>query len=158
MVDAQRQLPEIPLVIWGGLLNGAWEFLHSPFYADHKLGAWHIVWTRLHCTIGDLMILLASFWMTSLIFRTRQWVRKPQRLPAAVFQTLGLSYTTYSEWYNTSVARAWQYAPAMPTVWGIGIYPLLQWLVIPPLVLYLVHRQLLTTPQPEAEQALREKV
>ena len=137
--------PEVTLVSWGGLLNGTWEFLHSPLYADHSQGAWYVIWTRLHCTAGDLMILLAAFWLTCLVFRTRHWLREPRLLAAAVFTLIGLSYTIYSEWHNTAVAKTWEYGPLMPIVIGIGLSPILQWLVIPPALIWLVHRRLART-------------
>ena len=43
----------------------------------------------------------------------------------------GMAYTVISEWYNVYQARNWAYAPAMPLVFGIGLAPLLQWLVVP---------------------------
>jgi len=136
-----RGAPEIPLLFWGGLLNGVWEFLHSPLYTDHTRGLWYVIWTRLHCTVGDLMILLASFWISSLLSRTRFWMHTPKPLAVGVFFAIGLSYTTFSEWHNTTVARTWQYADAMPTVFGIGLSPILQWVVVPIILIVLLRRR-----------------
>jgi len=135
--------PEVTLLGWGGVLNGVWEFLHSPLYTDHARGAWYIIWTRLHCTVGDLMILLAAFWVTCLVFRTRYWIRQPRASAALLFLGIGLCYTVYSEWYNTTVSKTWQYTPLMPVVFGIGLSPLLQWLLIPPISLWGVRRSMI---------------
>ena len=72
MMQAQS-VPEIKLIGWGFLLNGIWEFLQSLLYADHGQGTIYILWSRLHCTAGDILILLGAYWITSLMFRTRSW-------------------------------------------------------------------------------------
>ncbi|MGH8690465.1 MAG: hypothetical protein ACREUS_05490 [Burkholderiales bacterium] len=52
----------------------------------------------------------------------------------------GTLYTALSEWTNTTLFR-WSYSELMPTIaFGggeIGLSPLLQWLVVPALSLYL---------------------
>ena len=45
----------------------------------------------------------------------------------------GVAYTVLSEWYNTTVLRAWAYSDLMPQVWGIGISPVAQWVFVPAL-------------------------
>jgi len=133
--------PEVKLIGAGILLNGIWEFLQSPFYADHDRGTLYIVWSRLHCTAGDVVILLASYWITSLVFRTRSWPTEKGWYAGWVFIASGLSYTVWSEWFNTRIAQGWAYAPAMPLVFGIGMAPLLQWLVIPSILVYQLRRR-----------------
>jgi hypothetical protein len=52
--------------------------------------------------------------------------------------------TVAIEWLATEVWHRWSYAADMPTLplVGTGLVPLLQWLVLPPLVVGLVCRQL----------------
>lgn len=45
-----------------------------------------------------------------------------------------MAFTAWSEWYNVYRAGAWSYAPKMPTLYGVGLSPLLQWLIIPPVM------------------------
>ena len=52
----------------------------------------------------------------------------------------GLGFTVFSEWYNVYVTGAWAYQPAMPLVAGIGLTPLLQWLVVPLSMLFIARR------------------
>ncbi|REJ65747.1 MAG: hypothetical protein DWQ31_17585 [Planctomycetota bacterium] len=140
MFTRLRIIPEVQLAVWGGLLHGVWEFLHSSFYTDHVRGLWYVVWTRLHCTVGDVMILVASFWLTSLAFRTRRWIRDRNLIAMLIFWMIGLGYTIFSEWFNTTISKTWQYAPSMPVLFGIGLTPILQWLIIPPTVMLLMRR------------------
>ena len=46
---------------------------------------------------------------------------------------IGVGYTVYSEWLNTTVRKAWAYSELMPTLpmLGTGLSPLLQWLIVP---------------------------
>jgi hypothetical protein len=54
-------------------------------------------------------------------------------LGGTVATLVGLAYTAFSEWQNVYQDANWSYAPAMPLLFGIGLAPLLQWIVIPPL-------------------------
>ena len=140
MIPAARwwEVPEVRLAAWGALLNGLWEFLQSPLYADHARGWLYVLRTRLHCTGGDLLILLGAFWITSAVFRGRQWWARPRWGAVLLFLLLGLGYTAWSELHNTQVRGAWEYTSAMPLLFGVGAAPLLQWALLPAIVLILV--------------------
>jgi hypothetical protein len=47
------------------------------------------------------------------------------------FLALGVGYTTGSEYVNVFGRESWAYSRCMPTVAGIGLVPLLQWVVVP---------------------------
>ncbi len=61
---------EIAVIGWGFVLNLVWELAQSPLYADHATGWGYIAWTRVHCTLGDVLILLGAFWATAAVFRS----------------------------------------------------------------------------------------
>jgi hypothetical protein len=50
----------------------------------------------------------------------------------------GLAWTAQSEWVNVHVRGTWAYDGSMPLVAGVGVKPLLQWLLLPPVALRLV--------------------
>ena len=58
---------------------------------------------------------------------------------------IGAAYTVFSEWMNVVVFRSWTYAESMPRLslgsFEIGLTPLAQWLIIPPVSLYLSLRR-----------------
>lgn len=137
-----RFRPEGWLLVWGFSLSLAWEIAQTPLYADHTSGSVYLLGSRLHCSLGDVLILLAAYELTALALRDRHWPSSPGWFGVPLFTLLGAGYTVWSEWFNVQVALAWDYAPAMPTVWGIGLAPLLQWLVIPPIVALRVGRRL----------------
>jgi len=135
-----RGFPELPVVALGFGLNAAWEFLQSPLYADHSRELGYLLRTRLHCAGGDALILLFAFGVTSLIFRSRQWLPDGRMWPTVLFVAIGVAYTVWSEWFNTQVALSWQYADSMPRVFGIGLVPLAQWLAIPVLLAWILRK------------------
>ena len=45
-----------------------------------------------------------------------------------------MAFTAWSEWYNVYRAGNWGYTASMPMIFGIGLSPLLQWLIIPPVI------------------------
>lgn len=60
---------------------------------------------------------------------------------AALAVAFGTAYTVFSEWMNISILRSWTYADSMPRLglgdFELGLTPLLQWLVVPWVALYL---------------------
>ena len=132
-----HETPEVRLGLLGFLFNGAWEFAHSPLYTDWGREWTYLLWTRLHCTVGDVLILLSAFWGASLVCGSRSWLDDRRPVPLVVFGLIGFSYTAWSEAYNTSVRYAWSYGESMPLVFGLGVTPLAQWIVIPVLLVSL---------------------
>jgi hypothetical protein len=128
------RFPEIPLVFVGFFLNFFWEMVQSPLYDDiyHKTYL-QILKSRLHCTLGDVIILTGAYWLISLFVFDRYWMTlfRPQLLLR--FTLLGLGYTIFSEWVNIDIRSAWGYSAFMPRIpWlGTGLAPVIQWLILP---------------------------
>ena len=59
-----------------------------------------------------------------------------------MFIAIGIGLTIGFEYYYTEVSERWNYSDLMPLVppFGTGLSPLLQWIVIPLLVLSLARR------------------
>lgn len=129
------------LGVTGFLLNGNWEWLQTPFFRDSTMSVNEIVWFRFHCTVGDVLILLACAGVVSLTRRSTSWLATPRLRDLAMLTTLGVAYTSVSELVN--LARgAWAYSELMPLVPGtrIGVVPLLQWLFLPALTVRMAAR------------------
>jgi len=94
--------------------------------------------------LGDSGIALAAFWVTAMVARNRGWILRPNTLDISVFLGVGVVLTIFLEALATGMFERWAYSDAMPRLprIGIGLMPLLQWLVIPPLVLWFVRRQI----------------
>lgn len=119
-------------------LNFGWEILHFPLYSASSTHAGGIpVWAIIHCTLGDALISAFIFLITSVLLRTLNWPFTYPRRGLFFFVVLAVTYTAFSEWRNTEIIGSWNYAPAMPQLWGIGVAPLLQWVAVPSITLWL---------------------
>ncbi|MEK7816261.1 MAG: hypothetical protein AAB294_05505 [Pseudomonadota bacterium] len=133
-----------PLLAWLALalpLHLAWEIAQLPLYTlwDDP-DRWRIASYVLHCVLGDVLIAGTTYLLSAILFRDLAWpTRKPWSAGTFLLAT-GLVFTVFSEWYNVYRLGAWAYKPAMPLVAGIGLTPLLQWLIVPVLMIVLLRR------------------
>ena len=139
-------LPEITLVSAAFFINFFWEMVQSPLYDDiHRKTYTEILVSRLHCTLGDVIILLGAYWIVAWVVRDRYWVVNLRVRHVCGFTFLGLGYTILSEWVNVDIRSAWGYGATMPRVpfVGTGLAPFLQWLLLPPLIAGVTRRFLM---------------
>ena len=116
------------------VLNLAWEIAQLPLYTIFSAGTpKEIAFALAHCTAGDVLIAVSSFVLGLVVTRRADWPMARPLLGGVVVTLSGLAYTAFSEWQNVYQTASWSYAPAMPLLFGIGLAPLLQWVVIPPL-------------------------
>lgn len=122
-------------------LNALWEIAQLPLYSLwHDPSVLRIVFYVVHCLLGDVMIATALFVLAAALLRDVDWVLHRPWLGGMVTTTAGMGFTVFSEWYNVYVAGGWAYASSMPTIGGIGLTPLFQWLVMPVLLIVLTRR------------------
>lgn len=116
--------------------NLLWEILQLPLFTLWTTGTFRQqAFAVFHCTIGDVMIAGLSLLVALSLMAQPDW---PMSSVARVFLlslAVGLGYTIYSEWLNTSVRGSWTYSEWMPVlpVIGTGLAPMLQWLIVPTL-------------------------
>ncbi|WP_291001340.1 hypothetical protein [Hoeflea sp.] len=137
--------PEFGIVIFSFLLHFVWEYLQAPTYAGMmELSHWEGVKLCTSATIGDVGFALVAFWVASASARSRAWLLSPRTLPLLVYLGTGVALTIGFEYYYTQVTQRWTYSELMPLVppFGTGLSPLLQWLVVPPTVLWLTRRHI----------------
>ena len=92
-------------------------------------------------TLGDVGITLGSYAVAASI-TTRRWLCRQTLASFATYLAVGLVLTIAFEYVNVYVLHRWSYAPRMRVVAGIGVLPLLQWIVFPPIVLWMARRHL----------------
>jgi hypothetical protein len=146
-LQALTWTPEFNVVLFAFLLNYPWEFLQVPLFermaqAPH----WEAVKACTGAACGDAAVALFAYWVMAFALRRRAWVLRPNALGVVAFTACGLLATLVIE--RLALAghwmRAWAYSPLMPVLpgLGVGLSPALQWLILPPLVLWMVRRQL----------------
>ena len=120
-------------------LNLVWEVLQLPLYTIGRTGTLpQLAFAVLHCTAGDALIAGTSFLVAGTALRTANWPATRPLAGGLTALAFGIAYTSYSEWHNVYETGAWAYTPDMPLVFGIGLAPLLQWLVLPVVTLLIV--------------------
>jgi hypothetical protein len=133
---ATRYLP------WMFALNLAWEAAHVRLYTLwQEADAAYIAFSVVHCTLGDVLIGGAALLLALILGREGALPQWRWGRVAVLAALIGAAYTVFSEWMNITLLRSWTYSTAMPTLelgsFQIGLTPLAQWLVLPPLALYL---------------------
>lgn len=139
------RLPELNVSVFAFLLHFVWEMWQVPFWQDMPTAPhWDAVKICTFATLGDVLLALVAFWIAAAFAGSRSWVLRPRNSEIFIFVAAGLIITIALEWVLTEVLHRWSYAPEMPTlpVLGTGVLPLLQWLILPPVLLWFVHRQL----------------
>lgn len=151
--------PAFNIAVFALLLSLPWEFGKMWLYA----GASEISHLRgiricMAATLGDAVIMLTAFWVVAAIARSPGWVRAPTTSHVAGFVLIGLALTIAIEIIATRSDGlfGWRYTPAMPVtpLLGIGLAPILMWLMVPVAVLWFVRRQIgcaLTDPDRGAD-------
>jgi hypothetical protein len=136
--------PWLALVLFAFLPHFVWEILQAPF-SEHMGNARH--WSAmLQCTqaaVGDGVITWIAYALAAASVRDRWWPGATDRRRAlTIFLVVGLLITAALEWLNVYVRRRWGYSFDMPLVVGIGLTPILQWVVAPLLPLWVRRRHL----------------
>ncbi len=139
------RFPEVNVAIFAFLLNFVWEMWQIPFFAvtpsdPHWVGV--VACTR--ATFGDAAISLVAFWSVATFARSRSWILDSSPSQVGIFVAVGVVITILLEFLATGPFERWAYTELMPKlpVLGTGILPLLQWILLPPLTIWFVRRQL----------------
>lgn len=127
---------------WLVMLNLAWEVAQLPLYT---------LWTNAppaymalavaHCTAGDAVIGAAALAVALIVTRAPGLARWRWGRIAVLATLAAVAYTAFSEWMNTMATRNWTYSELMPVLHvaglDLGLGPLAQWLLLPPLALWI---------------------
>jgi hypothetical protein len=104
---------------------------------------WLAVLQCSRAAVGDVVITWAAYALAAGIVRDPWWLVANHRgRPLIVFLGAGLVMTVGLEWLNVYVWRRWAYSPDMPAVLGIGLAPIVQWLLVPLATLWLARKRL----------------
>lgn len=123
------------LFVISALVNLPWEVAQMPLYAEE--GSWFEF--VLHCLIpslGDGLIVMLIFCVGWLARGRSDWTDQPNWTAYALMLMTGFSIAVMVEWLGFYVLKRWGYTASMPLlpVLGIGVVPVLQMLILPPLI------------------------
>lgn len=91
-------------------------------------------------TLGDGLMTLMIYWGGLLVFRDAGWVLRIRVNQYVFMALLGFALAVAIEWNALYRTRAWHYTARMPLVpiVAIGMLPVLQMLILPPVTALLV--------------------
>lgn len=136
--------PEFNIALFSFLMHFVWEFLQVPTYAGMaEMNHWDGIKLCLSATFGDVGFAVLAFVLVSLASRSRAWFLDPATWQYLLYLGIGISLTVAFEYYYTRISLRWSYSDLMPLVppFGTGLSPLMQWLVIPALALWMTRTQ-----------------
>ena len=116
------------------VLNFVWETLHIPLYTNY--GDIGVLPLALYAAFGDVLYTLIVIAGVALYKHDACWMRRAQCRDYTALALLGLCVAVFVE-YKAMLLHLWEYAPAMPTLFGFGLSPLLQMAVLLPLSAYI---------------------
>ena len=121
-------------------LNFLWEMLQSALFAPMG-GTVQPVWRCFVASLGDGIIILAVAAIGALLFRRFDWFVRPGPAGYVFMTVFGAVVATSIERWALSTGR-WAYAVGMPliSVLNVGLVPVLQMVILPPLVFALAVR------------------
>jgi hypothetical protein len=124
--------------LWSALafvLNLTWEIAQVRLYTVWaEADRLSVAWALLHCSLGDVVIALAMFALAGMVLWRADWPASRPWTGGVIVVAGAMAFTAWSEWYNVYRAGNWGYTASMPTIFGIGLSPLLQWLILPPVL------------------------
>ena len=117
------------------LLNYVWEVAQMPLY--QRQGSW--LEQAAHCIVpalGDGILVLTILGAGWIAFGSVTWTDSRDPASFALMLSVGLGLALAVEWVGLHLLRRWAYSDRMPLLplLGVGVSPLLQMLVLPPVI------------------------
>jgi hypothetical protein len=116
-------------------LNFFWEVTQMPLYVEHG----NLLKFAVHCIIpsfGDGIIVLMIFAIGSVVMRRVDWFDNPKLHGYILMLASGLTIAVFIEWVSVYMIGRWSYTGNMPLlpVLNVGVSPVLQMLLLPPVI------------------------
>lgn len=125
----------LTLFVLAVAINYPWELGQSVLFA--RPDSWPSMWW--HCLVasaGDGLLVCLIYGAGYGAFGRQDWYEQPRARHYVLMLVVGALIAIAMEWIAVHIIRRWAYTPSMPVipVLEIGIVPLAQMLVLPPLV------------------------
>jgi hypothetical protein len=125
ITGTKRLLFFAALAVTAFLTNFCWESLHGLLYEGHqRMAASDYVPMMLFMALMDTLGIIALYGLTALVFRS--WIWRPDFRCSLFFCVSALAAAYAVEYVALFRSHTWQYSPAMPLLFGVGLFPLIQ--------------------------------
>ena len=127
------------LFIVAVIVNYLWELAQAPLFVgggDFNAMLWHCF----AASLGDGVLVLLMSGVGWRVLCSPHWFEHPGMRGYVLMFVSGLTIAIAVEWIAVHVLQRWAYLPAMPRlpVMDIGVVPIVQMLVLPPLIFRIV--------------------
>lgn len=127
-IDSGRWIAVLSVIF---ALNFAWEMAqHNLFVPMQSMPFWQATAWCAKATVGDIFITTMGFWAAAISGGPYWPLTRKSLSPVLSFLTVGILITIGYEIFAVSTGR-WAYTKQMPQLFGVGMLPLLQWIVVP---------------------------
>ncbi len=125
-------------------MNFVYEVWQSPYYTFFNSPTLSDKIRDLtHCSFGDAIIILICHSAVSKIYCSRQWILQPTQRSTLLFTGLGVFLTLVLETYRVNVSKVYGVPIFAVPILGMSFLAILQWIILPPFILYFARRHLL---------------
>ena len=129
------------IVVMAVAVNFIWELAQAPLYewpGDSRNVWWHCF----VASLGDGLLMLLIFVAAWLALGRPDWFLKPGPAGYLVMLLTGLALAVGVELIAVHTLKRWTYSELMPRIPGleIGIVPVIQMLILPPLIFRIASR------------------
>jgi len=132
------------------LVNFVWESLHAVFlYEGHDFNAKKYVLMVSYVSAIDGFLILGIYLFVAALWRDMAWIRNMNAKQIATVLIIGLMVAGAIEYRRVFVTKTWSYDQLMPTVFGLGVSPLLQLSLTGLLAFWLSGRVMYQTEKPK---------
>ena len=122
-------------------LNYVWEIAHAPLFVgmdSFRAIGWHCF----VASVGDGIILWIIHGLGWATFGNWKWSFQPSSRQMAFMLSTSVAIAILIEWLAVHGLHRWAYTDHMPRipVLNVGLTPILQMLILPPLIFHLTHK------------------
>ena len=128
------------LFIVAFLLNFFWESLHALFLYTccTSLLAFDFVKLIFIASLGDGMYIVLMYLLVALFFKSLYWIFNLKKNNLFIFSLLGILLAIFIEIKGVYFLEKWSYSSLMPTLFGLGLSPLIELTLTGLLTLFVV--------------------
>jgi len=125
------------------VLNFVWESFHAAFlYTCCNFAPTKYVRVMSYASTMDGLLILGIYVIVSVLWKDLKWIKKMDKKQVWTFVIIGLLIAAIIEYKAVFIFQQWSYSSLMPTIFGIGLSPLVQLSTTGVLVLLLTRRLL----------------
>ena len=115
------------ILIFSYMLNFLWESFHAvALYSKHNFQSLRYVPMVSYVAIVDAFLILGIYLFVATLWRNLFWLKDMKKRQILASIVTGMALSGLIEYERVFVSKVWAYNQLMPTIFGIGVSPLLQ--------------------------------